>query len=101
MDVTRASDGYVTRGAGDTDVTTGCACLAIVRRRFFRKVDRLAVYSFQHKFRVALGLHPRMAEEAVVICTMAALRVVDVRYGNEPMRGKLLNKPNHVTPGAM
>jgi len=47
------------------------------------------------------GLHPRMPEKAVVICKMAALRIVDVCYGNEPMRGKLLNKPNHVAAGAM
>jgi hypothetical protein len=111
--VTWMSPGLVTGmspGAGDRDVARGLVTQmspgVVYAWQLFgvdsseKPTGSLSTVSSTN-FAFALGLHPMMPEEAVVICTMAALRVVDVRYGNEPMRGKLLNKPNHVTAGAM
>ena len=55
----------------------------------------------QNEAGVNLGLHPGMPEKAVVICTMTALGIANVCYGNEPVRGQFLNKPDHMAAGAM
>ena len=98
MTVTRASGEHVTRGwwlrchqgASDTNVTRGPS------RRFPRSIDRFAFRRFQNKAPVEFVLHPGMPEKAVVVCTVTACGIADVCYGNEPMRGKLLNKAHYV-----
>jgi hypothetical protein len=75
--------------------------LAIVRRWHFRKIDGFVFESFKHKFRVAFDLHPGVPEEAVVICAMPAFWIADACYGNEPVRGQFLNKPDHMAAGTM
>ena len=88
-------------GASDTDVPRGCAYLVIVRCRVLRDIKRFAFWRCQNKARVVLGLHPRMPEKPVVVRTMSALGIANVCYSDQPMRGKLLNKPRHVPPRAM
>ena len=81
-------------------VTRELAWLAIVRR-FARSLEGLAFWRFENKAFVALVLHPRMPKKAIIVRTMTALGTADVRYGNEPMLGKLLNEPHHVPARAV
>jgi hypothetical protein len=42
-----------------------------------------------------------MPEKAIVVRTTTALGIANVCYGNEPMRGQFLNKPDHMAARAM
>src|SRR4029077_17056443 len=66
-----------------------------------RGIEGFAFWRCQNEASVALGLHPGMPEKTVVIRTIAALGIADVRYGNEPMRGQFLNEPDHMAARAM
>jgi hypothetical protein len=110
--VTAMSSGLVTDmslGAGDRDVTRGLVTPMSpgvasgweLSGDSPKSIERLAFWGCQDKARVALVLHPRMPEKAVVVCTMAALGIAEVCYGNEPVSGKLPNKPHYVPAGAM
>ena len=40
-------------------------------------------------------------EDTFVIGAMAVLRVANVCYGDQPMRGEFLNEPDHMAPGTV
>ena len=42
-----------------------------------------------------------MPEKAIVVGAMAVLRVANVCYGDQPMRGEFLNEPDHMAPGTV
>ena len=40
-------------------------------------------------------------EDTFVIGAMAVLRVANISYGDQPMRGEFLNEPDHMAPGTV